>query len=89
MFVFAGLWGPWKDPETKVAYDTVTVITTEPNETIKDLPHHRMPVILPPSAREEWLNPDTPMGVLQDMLHPTPNEWLEIVVGGPATFSVD
>lgn len=89
MFVFAGLWGPWTDPETKTAYDTATVITTEPNETIKDLPHHRMPVILPPEAWGEWLNPDTPVGVLQDMLHPTPDEWLEILPGGPAKFSVD
>lgn len=50
--------------------------------------HHRMPVILLPSAWEEWLNPETPVGVLQDMLHPTPNEWLEIIAGGPSQFSV-
>lgn len=46
-------------------------------------------LILPATAWEEWLNPDTPVGVLQEMLHPTPNDWLEILTGGPATFSVD
>ncbi|MBS1766901.1 MAG: SOS response-associated peptidase [Acidobacteria bacterium] len=88
-FVFAGVWGPWKDPDTQAACDTTTLITTEPNAVIADLPHHRMPAILPPSAWDAWLHPDTPVSVLQDMLHPSPDEWLEIVPGGPAHFSVE
>ncbi|MBS0175517.1 MAG: SOS response-associated peptidase [Nitrospira sp.] len=88
-FVMAGVWGSWKDPETGTYHDTTTMITTEPNEAIADLPHHRMPALLPPSAWEAWLNPDTPVGVLQDMLHPTPDEWLEIAVGGPKDFQVE
>lgn len=87
-FAFGGVWGPWKDPETQTKFDTTTLITTDPNTVIADLPHHRMPAILPPAAWEEWLHPDTPLSVLQDMLHPTPDDWLAIEVGGPATFSV-
>ena len=86
IFVFGGVWGPWKDPETQVKHHTTTLITTNPNAVIADLPHHRMPAILPPAAWEEWLHPDTPVSVLQDMLHPTPDEWLEIMSGGPASF---
>ena len=34
-----------------------TIITTTPNETMAQI-HDRMPVILPPSAWDEWLDPD-------------------------------
>lgn len=86
IFTFGGVWGPWTDPVNGEAHDTATIITTDPNQTIADLPHHRMPVILPPSAWAEWLNPETPVGILQDMLHPTPDEWLDVAVGGPTAF---
>ncbi len=88
MFVFAGLWGPWTDPETGRHHDTATVITTEPNALIADLPRHRMPVVLTPSAWETWLNPGTALADLQALLRPCPTEWLEARVGGPKDFSV-
>ncbi|GAC1488641.1 MAG: SOS response-associated peptidase [Ktedonobacteraceae bacterium] len=54
-FAFAGLWDSWKDPHGEQVR-TCTIITTEPNELMARM-HNRMPVILPPQAREEWLDP--------------------------------
>ncbi|MBI5673469.1 MAG: SOS response-associated peptidase [Nitrospirae bacterium] len=54
-FAFAGLWEHWQPAEGEPA-DTCTIITTEPNELTKPI-HTRMPVILPPSAYDVWLDP--------------------------------
>jgi putative SOS response-associated peptidase YedK len=88
LFVFAGLWGPWTDPETGTGHDTATVITTEPNGLIADLPHHRMPAVLAPSQWASWLDPGTPEAFLQDMLRPCPSEWLAAHPAGPREFQV-
>jgi len=88
LFVFAGLWGPWTDPETGLGHDTATVITTEPNELIAELPHHRMPVILAPSEWAKWLDPVTPLEGLQSILRPCPSDWLESHAAGPKDFQL-
>ena len=54
-FAFAGLWDTWRDADGQ-QIRTCTIITTEPNELVASI-HNRMPVILPPKAREEWLDP--------------------------------
>jgi putative SOS response-associated peptidase YedK len=54
-FAFAGLWEQWNQGE-KPLY-TCTIITTSPNELTKDV-HDRMPVILPPTSYDRWLNRD-------------------------------
>jgi putative SOS response-associated peptidase YedK len=69
--------------------DTASIITTTPNVTIADLPHHRMPVILGEDTWGAWLDPGTPIPQLQDLLRPTPDEWLEIRLGGPETFQIE
>lgn len=89
LFVFAGLWGPWEDPETGIHHDTATVITTEPNELIAELPHHRMPAILCPSAWAIWLDPGTSVDNLQRILRPCPSNWLAATAIGPHDFSMD
>lgn len=89
LFVFAGLWGTWRDPETGLTHDTATVITVEPNELVADLPHHRMPAILAPSEWAAWLAPESPLDALHEILRPCPSEWLEAKAGGPRDFSLD
>jgi putative SOS response-associated peptidase YedK len=54
-FAFAGLWECWVKGD-KPLY-TCTIITTTPNELTKDV-HDRMPVILPPSEYDLWLDRD-------------------------------
>jgi putative SOS response-associated peptidase YedK len=55
-FAFAGLWDAWKSPDGQLLR-TCTIITTEPNDLLAEI-HNRMPVILTPEARDEWLDPD-------------------------------
>lgn len=89
LFVFAGIWGPWTDPETGIRHDTATVITTEPNKLIAELPHHRMPAILGPSEWGTWLDPTTTPEALQAILRPCPSEFLEARQAGPKDFSLE
>lgn len=89
LFVFAGLWGPWTDPETGICHDTATVITVEPNELIAGLPHHRMPAILSAPEGLMWLDPNTPAATLQGLLKPSPSDWIEAQTKGPHEFSIN
>jgi putative SOS response-associated peptidase YedK len=54
-FAFAGLWEDWHSPDGSQIL-SATIITTNPNELMAPI-HNRMPVILPPAAYQEWLNP--------------------------------
>ena len=77
-FAMAGLWERWEgasgggsDANTR---ETVTVVTTEPNEVVEPL-HHRMSVILDDAGAETWLGADD-TGTLQSVLEPSPAEEL-------------
>ncbi len=58
---FAGLWEVWKGPDKDNPdphpLRSTTIITTTPNEPMAEI-HDRMPVILPPSKWDEWLDPE-------------------------------
>jgi putative SOS response-associated peptidase YedK len=86
---FAGLWEVWKVPE-RVPDDAVVsvggddgwlrscvIITTTANELMAPI-HNRMPVILPESAWEQWLDPDEhDVDALARLLVPAPDALLE------------
>jgi putative SOS response-associated peptidase YedK len=82
---FAGLWEVWRGPKDKDKKDdaptgyedsplrSCTIITTTANDTISKL-HDRMPVVLPPSKWEEWLNPSNDdLDTLGKLLVPAPS----------------
>ena len=58
LFGLAGLYERWLSPDGE-PLDTCTVLTTDANALLKSL-HDRMPVIVPPDAYEQWLDPDWP-----------------------------
>ncbi|MBY4604152.1 MULTISPECIES: SOS response-associated peptidase [Bacillus] len=69
LFAFAGLYEKWKTHQGDPLY-TCTIITTTPNELMKDI-HDRMPVILTHDQEKEWLNPlNTDSDDLQSLLLP-------------------
>lgn len=70
-FAFAGLWETWGPPESLI--HSCTIITTRPNALVAPI-HDRMPVILPPEAYAQWLNPATPPFALNTLLKPYPAE---------------
>ncbi|HZO71642.1 MAG TPA: SOS response-associated peptidase [Ktedonobacteraceae bacterium] len=72
-FAFAGLWDTWKSPEGE-QIRTCTIITTNPNDVVLPI-HNRMPAILTPEAREEWLDPELhDDNVLLHLLAPYPSD---------------
>jgi putative SOS response-associated peptidase YedK len=71
------VWRGPKDAEGNRTGDPLrscTIITTTPNDTMAQI-HDRMPVILPPSAWDEWLDPGhDDIGTLGKLLVPAPPE---------------
>ena len=70
---FAGLWELWRGPDKQgEPLRSTTIITTTPNETLAPI-HDRMPVILPESRWEEWLDPaNDDIDTLGKLLVPAP-----------------
>lgn len=65
-FAFAGLWDQWRVDEG-ITLLSATILTTPATGDVKHL-HHRMPVRLPKTRWEDWLNWDKPADrVLRDM----------------------
>jgi len=55
-FGMAGLWERWRDPVTGEPLESCCIVTTSPSPTVAHV-HDRMPVIVPPDAYAEWLDP--------------------------------
>jgi len=82
---FAGLWETWKVPEDadpELGGDdgwlrSCAIVTGPPNELMVPI-HNRMPVVLPESAWDQWLDPDNhDVEALTQLLVPAPAEWFE------------
>jgi putative SOS response-associated peptidase YedK len=72
-FAFAGLWESWNAPDGSNVL-SCTIITTTPNSLLEPI-HNRMPVILPPSAFAQWLEPgEQNPSTLQALIQPYPAE---------------
>lgn len=68
---FAGLWERWHPRDQPgEQLRSATIVTTTPNDLMATL-HDRMPVVLPPDAWDEWLDPDNDdLDALSDLLVP-------------------
>ena len=53
---FAGLWEIWESPDGPV--ESCTICTTDANDMMGEL-HNRMPIILPLTSIDQWLDPKT------------------------------
>ncbi len=87
---FAGLWEEWRGPDRSgdQRLRSATIITTTANETMAPV-HDRMPVILPPSAWEEWLDPhNQDLDTLGRLLVPAPPALLVMHAVGPEVGKV-
>ncbi len=68
LFAFAGLWEKWRGAGD-LLIESTSILTTEPNSLVVDV-HDRMPVILTRERFGAWLDPDTPLPVLQGLMNP-------------------
>lgn len=72
-FAFAGIYETWYSPEGN-KLSTCAIITTGPNDLMKPI-HDRMPVIIPESEYDKWLDRKiTETEVLRPLLVPYPAE---------------
>ncbi len=67
LLAFAGLWETWDKGEAPI--ESCTIITTEANDLMKPL-HDRMPVILPRSTWDVWLDAEVEADGLAKLLAP-------------------
>jgi putative SOS response-associated peptidase YedK len=90
-FAFAGLWESWTqgksgeasrqesraaDVDASLTIESCTIVTTEANETLRDL-HERMPVVLAPCDYQKWLDSKVEdPAALKYLLAPCDNEEL-------------
>jgi putative SOS response-associated peptidase YedK len=84
---FAGLWEVWRGADRQGdPLRSCTIVTTSANETMEPL-HDRMPVILPASAWDQWLDPaNDDLETLGKLLVPAPPE---IIVTHPVSTEVN
>lgn len=71
IIAFAGLFDEWSDEKNKII-KSCTIITTEPNNQIKEI-HNRMPVILDPKDYEPWLK-EKDLVIVKGLLKPYKND---------------
>jgi putative SOS response-associated peptidase YedK len=76
---FAGLWEVWRNPASPgEELHSCTVITGAANEKMAAV-HDRMPIMLPPSAWDTWLDPEVQdVDLLGRFLVPAPPELIEL-----------
>ncbi len=74
-FGFADIWSIWRT-EVGIRMATCAIVTCRPNEPMAQI-HNRMPVIVPPEAREQWLEPRASEAELRALLSPLPAEVME------------
>jgi len=76
LFAFAGLWDRWVASDGQPV-ESCTLITTDANDLVVQL-HDRMPVILPSTVYDLWLDPgNSDRDRLLPLLHPHPDEEME------------
>jgi putative SOS response-associated peptidase YedK len=79
VLAFAGLWSAWRPDRDSDDGRLVScsIITGQPNELVGQV-HDRMPVVLPPSTWDAWLDPtNDDVASLQALLTPAPAELFE------------
>lgn len=74
IMVMAGLWDV-TETSSKQTLLSCTLMTTAPNQLLKDIGHHRAPVVLDPVHWDTWLCGQTDEA--EALLVPPRSEWLE------------
>jgi putative SOS response-associated peptidase YedK len=72
LIAFAGLWEAWMGPNGE-EMETASIITTTANRALRVL-HDRMPVVIPRSAFDMWLDPNIDAETAAALLVPAPED---------------
>ena len=86
---FAGLWAPWRDPESGEWLLSAAVVTTAANSVVGQL-HNRMPVILGADEWPVWIDSEIrDPGLLSDLLRPAADGLLTLTPVSPLVNNVN
>lgn len=66
LFTMAAIWDHWEMPGHEPRY-TFAILTMEANESVRDV-HDRMPVVVAPEDRDEWLDREADFNRVLDLL---------------------
>jgi putative SOS response-associated peptidase YedK len=83
-FFFGGLWVRTQEETPR---DVFCIITTAANQKMQAL-HTRMPLILPETNLEQWLDPKTSGTTLSPLIQPAPEESIDFVQVEPVVNDV-
>ena len=75
LVAFAGLWEPWMGPNGE-EMETACIVTTTANRALRLL-HDRMPVVIPRSAFDMWLDSKVDAETAAALLVPAPEATFE------------
>ncbi|OFX58739.1 MAG: hypothetical protein A2046_17140 [Bacteroidetes bacterium GWA2_30_7] len=72
IFVFAGIWAEWNNPQTNEKIKTYSIITVEANELVSEIHNEkkRMPLILEYETAKNWLNPNLSESEIKSFFKP-------------------
>ena len=73
IFSHAGIYNNWVDKETGEVINTFSILTTEANSLMARIHNggenfHRMPLVLEKEMVDQWLDPDTPVEKIKELL---------------------
>jgi len=86
---FAGLWEVWREKKDDDWLRSCAIVTTAANDLLAPV-HSRMPVILPESAWETWLDAaNHHTAALEELLVPAPSDTLEMWPVSPLVNTPD
>ncbi len=87
LMALAGLWENWRSPAGE-RVRSFAIVTTEPNELCAAL-HNRMPVVLAPEARPQWLGEEpVEEAQLKALLAPYPSDGMVCWLVSPRVGNV-
>ncbi len=78
IFSMAGIWDECKIDGNSIK--SCSIITTEANDIIADLPHTRMPAILSPQHEDVWLDETVDNQDMYELIKPYPVERMKIFI---------
>ena len=77
IFAFGGIWKEWVDKKTGEVKKSYLILTTYPNDLmINHIGHHRIPVIIDESNYQIWLDENTELSRITELLQPIPANYL-------------
>ena len=79
IFAMAGVYDSWKNDAENKTYNTFSILTTEANKTMAQIHNtkKRMPLILPKSQENQWLNANATDENIKEIMRPIEDSLLE------------